>query len=54
MAGPASTDTFEEWPALPYARAAPDPPAAMLEFLDRSYQAGARLGGWDPRLRTAA
>jgi hypothetical protein len=36
------------------ARAAPDPPAAMLEFLDSSYQASARLGGWDPRLRTAA
>lgn len=28
-------------------RAAPDPRAALLEFLQTTYEAGANLGGWD-------
>ncbi len=30
-------------------RATPDPRAALLEFLQTSYEAGANLGGWDRR-----
>ena len=34
---------------LPYdaVRAAPDPDAALLDFLQSTYEAGANLGGWD-------
>lgn len=39
---------FGEW-ILPYeaVRAARDPDAALMEFLETSYAAGATLGGWD-------
>jgi hypothetical protein len=36
------------------ARAAPDPRAAILEFLDRTYDIAARLCRWDPALAHAA
>jgi hypothetical protein len=37
---------------IPYAavRAAPDPSAALMAFLDSTYAAAAELGGWDPAL----
>ena len=35
------------------ARATPDPRAAILEFLDTSYRAGARPDAWEPRLLRA-
>jgi hypothetical protein len=40
-----------EW-VLPYnsVRSAPDPDAALLRFLDTTYQAAATLGGWDRSL----
>jgi hypothetical protein len=39
---------MREW-VLPYeaVRTAPDPDAALLEFLESTYVAGANLGGWD-------
>jgi hypothetical protein len=39
---------LREW-VLPYeaARAAPDPDAVVLDFLRSTYDAAARLGGWD-------
>ncbi len=39
---------LHEW-VLPYeaVRRAPDPDAALLEFLQSTYDAGARLSGWD-------
>lgn len=39
---------FGEW-LLPYeaVRTAPDPDAALMDFLETSYAAGATLGGWD-------
>jgi hypothetical protein len=44
------SDEFDEL-LLPYeaVRAAPDPDAALLEFLQTSYEAAAELGGWDRR-----
>ena len=43
-----------EW-LLPYeaVRAAPDPDAALLRFLQTTYRAAADLGGWDPALECA-
>ena len=43
-----------EW-LLPYAAVcqAADPEATLLAFLDATYQAAARLGGWDPALECA-
>ena len=40
--------TLREW-TLPYeaVRRAPDPDAAVLDFLHSTYQAGAQLGGWN-------
>jgi hypothetical protein len=35
------------------ARRAPSPRRVVLEFLDSTYEAGARLAGWDPRLVAA-
>jgi len=51
---PAATEynmEFREW-FLPYerVRTAPDPDAALLEFLDSTYSAAADLGGWDRTL----
>ncbi|HEX2208011.1 MAG TPA: DUF5996 family protein [Longimicrobium sp.] len=44
-----------EW-LLPYdaVRTAPDPDAALMEFLQTSYTAGATLAGWDPALERSA
>lgn len=36
------------------ARAAPDPRAAVLRFLERAYEAGARTAGWDLAALSAA
>jgi hypothetical protein len=43
-----------EW-LLPYeaVRSAADPDAALLRFLETTYRAAARLGGWDPALECA-
>jgi hypothetical protein len=45
---------MDEW-LLPYeaVRSAADPDAALLRFLETTYRAAARLGGWDPALECA-
>ena len=55
--GPAGADRSARWDprtgshlaVITYgaARALPDPRAAVLEFCNSAYQAGARLAGWD-------
>ena len=44
------SDQLDEF-LLPYeaVRAAPDPDAALLEFLQTTYEAAAELGHWDRR-----
>ena len=48
--GASFDDRYGEF-LLPYdiVRTAPDPDAAVLQFLQSTYEAGADLGGWDRR-----
>ena len=50
-AGAGYNPTLREW-ILPYeaVRSEPDPDAALREFLQSTYDAAARLGGWDKAL----